>query len=561
MKNLPYKRVILDNIPRLLSQEDRNRLSPTYGCFDRSYWHLRFVTDFPSAHYQEISLILALLYKNEFEGNIYHKNRQIFEWAVAGLLFWTKIQNKDGSFNEAYPNEHSFVTTTFSTYSISEAYLLLVDSLSEDQKSILTTAIKRAGNWLLKYNDLVVSNHQAGAVAALYDVYLISGEQKYCKEAKKKLDLLLKQQDLEGWLPEYEGADLGYLSMSIDYLAKYYQRTKDVVLLEKLRKAVDFMAYFIAPDGSFGGGYSSRGVEYLCPHGIEVLSHKIDSASYILSRFYRGWERGTILTPLNMDDRYTGFFVVKYLQAFLEHKDFSEKNTEFQLIFIKNFNNAKLLVTNQENYHLVVGCDKGGVVKIVDKNSLKSYSNNGIIVLLKNGKVVTSQRSNKHAKSSLFTGNSGQKLELSTPFCLVNHSLPLKKFLVPLRVFNYTFGRSDWMMRFFSRFLRGYKMKKKEVPIELRRVITFDKESISIEDTIRKNPKLRIERISIANRCTSTITDSANYYDVSHLNEDLISRGIEIKILKKIEKNNVVRLSQRVNFKPFLKAEPYLIEG
>lgn len=104
-------------------------------------------------------------------------------------------------------------------------------------------------------------------------------------------------------------------------------------------------------------------------------------------------------------------------------------------------------------------------------------------------------------------------------------------------------------------------MKKKEVPIELRRAITFDKESVSIEDTIKKNSKLRIERISIANRCTSTITDSANYYDVSHLNEDLISRGMEIKILKKIEKNNVVRLSQRVNFKPFLKAEPYLIEG
>ena len=81
-------------------------------------------------------------------------------------------------------------------------------------------------------------------------------------------------------------------------------------------------------------------------------------------------------------------------------------------------------------------------------------------------------------------------------------------------------------------------MKKKKVSIELRRTITFDKESVSIKDTIEKNLKLKIERISIANRFTSAITDSANYYDISDLTEDLISPEMETEILKKIEKNN-----------------------
>jgi hypothetical protein len=49
----------LGNIPHLLTLQDRNRHSPTYGSFDRNHWHYRIV-DFPSGMAQELVLPLAL---------------------------------------------------------------------------------------------------------------------------------------------------------------------------------------------------------------------------------------------------------------------------------------------------------------------------------------------------------------------------------------------------------------------------------------------------------------------------------------------------------------------
>ena len=37
----------LDDVAKILTLQDRNPHSPTYGCFDRNYWHYRII-DFPS---------------------------------------------------------------------------------------------------------------------------------------------------------------------------------------------------------------------------------------------------------------------------------------------------------------------------------------------------------------------------------------------------------------------------------------------------------------------------------------------------------------------------------
>ena len=47
------------SLPHLLTLVDRNPLSPTFGCFDREYWHYRTV-DFPCGMSQEMCLPLAL---------------------------------------------------------------------------------------------------------------------------------------------------------------------------------------------------------------------------------------------------------------------------------------------------------------------------------------------------------------------------------------------------------------------------------------------------------------------------------------------------------------------
>jgi|GEM_PF-6835681 len=88
-----YAKRAINQIPRLLSMQDRNPYSKTYGCFDRMYW-LDKAIDFPSAIMQFAVQSLALVYSEKFPNNPYYKNDNILKWAIAGMEFWTKIQKK-----------------------------------------------------------------------------------------------------------------------------------------------------------------------------------------------------------------------------------------------------------------------------------------------------------------------------------------------------------------------------------------------------------------------------------------------------------------------------------
>ena len=80
---------------------DREPLSSTYGCFDRTYWGWKF-TDFPGARFQEGACTLALLASYKLPGVGYFGDPRLKAWAAAALDFWSRLQHGDGSFDEAY---------------------------------------------------------------------------------------------------------------------------------------------------------------------------------------------------------------------------------------------------------------------------------------------------------------------------------------------------------------------------------------------------------------------------------------------------------------------------
>ncbi|MBI2251254.1 MAG: hypothetical protein HYU63_00560, partial [Armatimonadetes bacterium] len=205
--NKIYADLILEALPRLFSLIDREETSFTYGSFDRNFWHYKFITDYPCARYQEACLFLALIYKYNFKENIYYKSKKILSLLEGALLFWCKIQNKDGSFNEAYPEEHSFVATAFTLYAVSETYLELKEEISSLVKDKLMKAFKASGEWLSKTEDLLTANHSAGAVAAFYNLYLITENTFFKTACLNHLRILMLMQDKEGWFLEYKGAD------------------------------------------------------------------------------------------------------------------------------------------------------------------------------------------------------------------------------------------------------------------------------------------------------------------------------------------------------------------
>ena len=92
------------HLAKLVMLQDRNPHSPTYGCFDRKFWHLR-LTDFPSGMAQEFILPLALAYANPFPGNSFHAQPAVRDWVIAGIAYAQRSAHRDGSCDDYYPFE------------------------------------------------------------------------------------------------------------------------------------------------------------------------------------------------------------------------------------------------------------------------------------------------------------------------------------------------------------------------------------------------------------------------------------------------------------------------
>src|SRR5262245_56533957 len=91
-----FARAALAEIPKILTLLDRNPHSPTYGCFDRNFWHYRLI-DFPSGMAQEMVLPLALAHEIPFPDNPYHRQPAIKQWSEAGILYAARSAHRDGS--------------------------------------------------------------------------------------------------------------------------------------------------------------------------------------------------------------------------------------------------------------------------------------------------------------------------------------------------------------------------------------------------------------------------------------------------------------------------------
>jgi hypothetical protein len=117
-----YRKYLLTGMPHILSALDRDKYSPTYGCFDREYWAWA-TKEFANVDLQRAVFPLSMVYLNNFEGNIYYKNREILENIKAGICYWTYIMHKDGSFDHLYPNEHSFVGVGFTLLKVGQEFL------------------------------------------------------------------------------------------------------------------------------------------------------------------------------------------------------------------------------------------------------------------------------------------------------------------------------------------------------------------------------------------------------------------------------------------------------
>jgi hypothetical protein len=325
-----------------------------------------------------------LLYRIDHKNNKYYRSGEILGYVIAAMKFWTKIQNKNGSFNEWYPNEHSFVVTSFSAYAVSESLLLLKNDIPQDEYQIVLKSLKKAGDWLVRRNETRVMNQQTGASVALLNLYLLTSDTKYLVSSKEKIALLSQRQSKEGWFLEYGGPDIGYLSLAIDYLSKYYLKTGDEDVLNIVALALNFIKHFIQPNLVAGGEYTSRNTEYLIPHGFEALSKMNEDALFAASAV-RAKISSADSFPHILDDRYLTYNGYTWLQAYLDYNpalNAPERIVEdfFSAYSKKYFQESGLMIINDEYKHLIINLKKGGAFRLFDKKAGSTYSDSGILV-------------------------------------------------------------------------------------------------------------------------------------------------------------------------------------
>lgn len=306
---------MLDQIPRLLSQVDRNMHSPTYGCACRNHWHYR-IEDIPNAQMQEMMLTLALAWKLDIPDNPYHRSPLILDWIEGMLDFTMRIQRPSGCFDEVYRGQDSYAATAFVAFYVSETVLQLERHLGGGIRNDAKDMLNRAAQWLGRTSEELAGNQIAGAAAALMNLEALDPGLGCAEEMERLLKGLEAIQSPEGWFPEYGGADIGYGSLTHGYLALIAKRTGNPRAAAMADRCAAFLQHFLHRDGTVGGVYGSRNTEYLIPLGAVLQARKSEGAARMMEFLEHHLDLGrhAVITR-GLDDRYLAYLSPFYLLA------------------------------------------------------------------------------------------------------------------------------------------------------------------------------------------------------------------------------------------------------
>ena len=448
MKNcylISYK----NQIEKILTLQDRNEFSKTYGCFDRNYWHYK-TRDFPSAMSQEFTLILALAYSVNFDNNIYYKNNNIYNWVLAGINYLINHSRPDGSIDDYYPYERALGASVFTTYAFTESCIILginnESCINYFQNSI---------SWMKQANESgILTNHHAIQAVCYLNMYKITNNKDYLLLADKKILDIIKIQNKEGWFPEYEGCSPGYLTVTIDYLAQFFKYRPSKQLEESILSAIKFFYTIQHPDGTCGGDYGSRNTSFFHPNGFEIMSNISKESTEIVNSYLCAKSKS--LFPVQQDDYTIGHGLISNLNAYknCNRKNF-EKLNNAKSNFITTYKSAGLHMIAENNIWSIFNFQKSGVGKIYFKNNLISkYA--GIVIKNKKKYYI-----NNSVQSESNYEIAGDTIFINSRFTPYKQKIPTLYNYFIFRLFLIVFGRFESVSRLVRKILQNLLIYKK----------------------------------------------------------------------------------------------------
>jgi hypothetical protein len=254
-------------LPRILTQVCRDPGVPFYGACDRNWWHYK-IRDFPSIILQQAGYAIHIASTLQQPASCLPPTAPSLQsLAAATARFWNQRALRHGAFEEYYPYEQGYPPVAFATLGVAKLSHEKVVSLPEIRPG-LAIATKQ----LLSRFEAQAANQQIAGTAALAVIRTLDPALIEETRFQKILTDILELQHPEGWFPEYDGPDLGYLAVSIDCLYDIHDHTADPRILPAIRKAADYIAWFaLSPIGT-AGMHNSRNTDYFTPYGLVRLA-------------------------------------------------------------------------------------------------------------------------------------------------------------------------------------------------------------------------------------------------------------------------------------------------
>ncbi|OGV94550.1 hypothetical protein A3A66_00820 [Microgenomates group bacterium RIFCSPLOWO2_01_FULL_46_13] len=518
-----YQEVVEQLLARVLAMQNRNPLSQTYGCFDRNFWHFKTIIDFPSATYQQPVLGLSQLLTSKAKANPYVTNPILKEVVRAGILFWCSIQNKDGSVNEYYQNDHSFCPTAYTTYAVAQAYYLTQKLFSPLERQQIINHLQAGGLWLSRHTNPLVYNQMIASMNALFWTARLTGNQTLKRAFEKRRQDILSAQTEEGWFPENNGADIGYSFQDLDLFSAYLSEVDDKPITASVIKLLKFCRLFLHPDGSTGGEYGSRCTQHVFPFGLEFLTDRNIPEACDILRWFRYWfERRLTIIPEIVDDKYTNYFYFNsYIQAFLTPKvnhltpKRTQKNLSLSLTYLKK---AGIITLNLGSVSAWIGVKRNGSLRVFSQEKLL-YQDIGYLVKLSDHRLCATQAFNDIATATYHFSKTDCQITIEGFAGLIDDSLPLTRWLIPFKLFCKTVLNLNPFADWFAHWLKYRKVVKRyPLPLKLTRQLLITRKGFQLHDVLTvTNSPLTIQAVHPIQNVTTTHSLSSRYYHPQYL--------------------------------------------
>ncbi|HBB35139.1 MAG TPA: hypothetical protein DDZ80_22915 [Cyanobacteria bacterium UBA8803] len=466
------------------SMWNREPASPSFGSCDRAYWGWK-KKDFSDATLQ-YAVKLAVEYAHVTG------RTSTLPSLLEGYVDWCeRIQLKDGSFDQCYPNEKTpgVIYDILSTliYVRKSPYLVSANA----QKS-LDRIMERAIAFALNADEHhgEIANHIAEYAYELLYYAAHTGDDRASCKGKTYLERLLSLlEPTEGWFQEYQGPDPGYQSRTLRYLLKCAELLDEPELWRIVEQAADFVAQVLMPDGAIHPMLGTRSTALLYPSPFEILAARNEAYKGLAARVRNAWFHKLVPLPswLDFDNAIRladdALDAARVLNS--QETTPSSENQDTHLTSVE-FPKAGISIFRSPQRCVYIGYRLGGVVVVYQKDWEGCWQ----LVYEDSGYLLCDGLSRqawltRMPDSGELVESSKQRLLIRASFYRSLHDELTPGRFIMLRLLNMTVLRHEWIAELFRKVVVRHLMTGKEkIPVTLYREIVLEDKRMLVSDRI-----------------------------------------------------------------------------